>query len=113
MQQTSHRIYSFGDFALDLTTGCLHHNGDEVKLRPKAFEALRYLVENSNRLVSKEELVQAIWTDAIVTDNSLVQCLKEVRAALHDEAHLIIKTVPRRGYIFAAEVKDEGVFASH
>ena len=106
MQQTSHRIYSFGDFALDLRTGSLLHNGDEVKLRPKAFEALRYLVENPHRLVSKDELVRAVWTDAFVTDNSLVQCLKEVRAALHDDAHHIIKTVPRRGYIFIAEVNE-------
>ena len=107
MQETSQRIYSFGEFALDLTAGCLLRDGTEVKLRRKAFETLVYLVENSNRLVSKNELIRVVWADAFVTDNSLVQCLKEVRAALRDEAHVMIKTVPRRGYIFAADVNDE------
>ena len=109
MQQTSHRIYSFGEFALDLTAGCLLRDGTEVKLRRKAFETLVYLVENSNRLVSKNELIRVVWADAFVTDNSLVQCLKEVRVALRDEAHVLIKTVPRRGYIFAADLNNDVV----
>src|SRR5215813_8747346 len=108
MQQTSHQVYSFGDFTLDLTTGCLLHNGREVKLRPKAFETLSYLVQNPNRLISKDELVEALWSDSFVTDNSLVKCLKDVREALNDQQHIVIKTVPRRGYIFAAEVSDTG-----
>ncbi len=112
MQQTSRRVYSFGDFALDLTTGSLLHHGDEVKLRPKAFETLRYLVENPHRLVSKEELVKAVWADAFVTANSLVKCLKDVRAAIGDEAHVIIKTVPRRGYVFVADVSQAEPLAS-
>ena len=112
MQQTSHQIYSFGDFALDLTTGCLLHNGDEVKLRPKAFETLSYLVQNPNRLISKDELVEAVWTDSFVSDNSLVKCLKDVREALNDQRHIVIKTVPRRGYIFVPEVSDAGWFDS-
>ena len=112
MQQTSKRVYTFGDFTLDLSAGCLLHKSDEVKLRPKAFEMLSYLVENPNRLIGKDELVEAVWTDSFVTDNSLVKCLKDVRAALRDEAHIIIKTVPRRGYIFTAEVSDAGFFDS-
>ena len=108
MQQTSKRSYTFGEFTLDLTAGCLFRNGTEVKLRPKAFEALLYLVENPNRLISKEELVGAVWTDAFVTDNSLVKCLKDVRTALDDQSHIIIKTVPRRGYVFAAAVNGVG-----
>jgi DNA-binding winged helix-turn-helix (wHTH) protein len=79
-----------------------------VKLRPKAFETLSYLVQNPNRLISKDELVEALWTDSFVTDNSLVKCLKDVREALNDQQHIVIKTVPRRGYIFAAEVSDTG-----
>lgn len=106
MQQSSHRVYTFGDFVLDLTAGCLLHHGDEVKLRPKAFETLRYLVQNPNRLISKDELVQAVWTDSFVSDNSLVKCLKDVREALNDQQHVVIKTVPRRGYIFIAQVSD-------
>lgn len=109
MQQTSRHVYTFGDFALDLSTGCLLHKSHEVRLRPKAFEMLRYLVENPNRLIGKDELVEAVWTDTFVTANSLVKCLNDVRAALNDEAHIIIKTVPRRGYIFVPEVNDAGL----
>ncbi len=74
-------------------------------MRPKVYEALKYLIENNNRLVSKEELIRAIWPASFVTDDSLVQCLVEVRRALGDEAQRCIKTVPRRGYMFVAEVK--------
>src|SRR5258707_3236160 len=112
MQQTSKVVYTFGDFDLDLYSGCLLHNSDEVKLRPKAFEMLRSLVENPNRLIGKDELVEAVWTDSFVTDNSVVKCLKDVRAALNDEAHIIIKTVPRRGYVFVPEVSGAGPSAS-
>ncbi len=98
------KSYSFGDFTIDLDRGCLVRAGEEVKLRPKVYEALKYLIENNNRLVSKEELIKAIWPASFVTDDSLVQCLVEVRRALGDEAQRCIKTVPRRGYMFVAEV---------
>lgn len=65
---------------------------------------LRHLSENSGRLVTKAELMQAVWPDSFVTDDSLVQCLIEIRRALGDDSHNYIKTVPRRGYIFEAEV---------
>lgn len=92
--------YGFGEFILDLTRGCLTERGVEVRLRPKSFAVLRYLVENHGRLISKEELIDAVWPDTAVTDNSLVQCLKEVREVLGDKSQNYIKTVPRRGYIF-------------
>ena len=119
LKANSHHVYSFKEFTLDLKRGCLLHEGREVKLRPKVFEALKYLVENSGRLVTKAELIQAVWSDAFVTDDSLVQCLVELRRALGDEAQRCIKTVPRRGYIFVAEVKQTGpstpgvIYAEH
>jgi len=100
----SHHTYSFNDFTIDLDRGCLLRAGQEVKLRPKVFDALRYLVENNNRLVTKAELIQAVWPDSFVTDDSLVQCLVELRRALGDGAQECVKTVPRRGYIFDAVV---------
>ncbi len=101
MQQFSQEIYSFNEFTLDLVRGCLvGGNRQEIKLRPKSFATLRYLVQNNGRLVSKDELIDAVWPDTAVTDNSLVQCLKEVREALGDKSQQYIKTVPRRGYIF-------------
>ena len=76
----------------------------EIKLRPKVYEALKYLVEHSGRLIGKEELIQALWPDAFVTDDSLVQCTVELRRALDDRTQRILKTVPRRGYLFRAHV---------
>ena len=68
------------------------------------YEALKYLVENPGRLIGKQELIQAVWPDSFVTDDSLVQCTVELRRALDDRAQQVLKTVPRRGYIFAAHV---------
>lgn len=105
MQKLSHQRHCFDEFTLDLTRGCLQHGQEEIKLRPKSFEVLRYLVDNNGRLISKDELIRAIWVDTMVTDDSLVQCLKDIRHALRDEAQQIIKTVHGRGYIFDTEVR--------
>ena len=104
MQKLQHQTLLFADFTLDLTRGCLLRGAHEVKLRPKSFEVLKYLVENGGRLVNKEELIGAVWPDTAVTDDSLVQCLIEVRRALGERGQRLVKTVPRRGYIFEAEV---------
>lgn len=113
MQRISHRTQSFDGFTLDLTRGCLLRGAQEIKLPPKPFDVLKYLVENPGRLISKAELIQAIWPDTAVTDDSLVQCLMEVRRALGDEAQQIIKTVPRRGYIFEKEVSNSGAITTY
>jgi TolB-like protein/DNA-binding winged helix-turn-helix (wHTH) protein/Flp pilus assembly protein TadD len=93
---------SFADFTLDLTRGCLWRGSEEVKLRPKSFDVLKHLASNSGRLVTKSELSSAVWPDTAVTDDSLVQCLIEIRRALGEAK--IVKTVPRRGYLFDATV---------
>ncbi len=108
MQKTAHQIYSFDKFTLNLTRGCLLRGGLEIKLRPKSFEVLKYLIENGGRLITKDELIQAVWFDTAVTDDSLVQCLKDIRLALNDKSQTYIKTVPRRGYIFEKEVSENG-----
>lgn len=100
-------IYRFAEFSLDRKRAALSKNGQEIKLRPKVFDALLYLVANRGRMVSKEELLQALWPDAFVTDDSLVQCMVELRRALDDRSQDILRTVPRRGYEFAAEVTHE------
>ena len=85
MQQFQHQTLCFDGLTLDLTRCCLlGRDGEEIKLRPKSFEVLRRLVENSGRLVSKDELLSSVWPDTAVTDDSLVQCLIEVRRALGD-----------------------------
>ena len=72
--------------------------GAPVALRPQAFAVLRYMAENPDRLVTKDELMSAIWKDVAVTDDSLVQCIHDIRRALGDEAHAVLRTVQRRGY---------------
>ena len=101
---TRHLTYEFGEFTLDLVSGCLLKAGVEIKLRPKVHETLRYFVEHAGQLVSKAELMQAVWPDSFVTDDSLVQCTLELRRALDDRSQQLFKTVPRRGYLFTAEV---------
>jgi predicted ATPase/DNA-binding winged helix-turn-helix (wHTH) protein len=96
--------YQFGEFTLDMAKGCLLKAGEEIKLRPKVYEALKYLLQNPGRLITKQELIQAVWPDSFVTDDSLVQCTVELRRALEDRDQQLLKTVPRRGYLFTAEV---------
>ena len=96
--------YQFGEFTLDVGRGCVLKAGEEIKLRPKVYETLKYLVENPGRLIGKQELIQAVWPDAFVTDDSVVQCTVELRRALDDRTQQLLKTVPRRGYLFNARV---------
>ena len=96
--------YQFGEFTLDVVRGCVLKAGAEIKVRPKVYETLKYLVEHPGRLIGKQELMQAVWPDAFVTDDSLVQCTLELRRALDDRRQQLLKTVPRRGYLFTAEV---------
>jgi predicted ATPase/DNA-binding winged helix-turn-helix (wHTH) protein len=96
--------YQFGEFTLDGARGCVLKAGKEIRLRPKVYETLKYLVEHPGRLIGKQELMQAVWPDAFVTDDSLVQCTLELRRALDDRSQQLLKTVPRRGYLFTAEV---------
>jgi DNA-binding winged helix-turn-helix (wHTH) protein/Tol biopolymer transport system component len=98
------RRYCFRDFTLDLDAGMLRRGGEEIRLRPKPFEVLAYLVEHHGQLVSKTALMEAVWPDVAVTDNSLVQCLREIRRELGDDSQQLIRTVARRGYVFAAPV---------
>ena len=98
------QTYQFDEFTLDVQRGCVLKGGREIKLRPKVYETLKYLVQNQGRLIGKEELMRAVWPDAFVTDDSLVQCTVELRRALGDHAQKLLKTVPRRGYLFRAPV---------
>src|SRR5215510_2818848 len=98
------KMLQFEGYTLDIARNSLRTADREIKLRRKSFELLRYLVENPDRLVTKEELFKAIWPDVVVTDESLAQCVSEVRQAIGDSRQTVIVTVPRRGYRFAAPV---------
>ena len=106
MDEIVHRILRFDRFALDLTRGCLRSGDRDLQLRPKAFEVLLYLVDNAGRLVGKEELQKTVWRDVVVSDDSLVQCIRQLRRTLGDDDHRLIKTVARRGYLLDAQVFD-------
>ena len=96
--------YQFGEFTLDVGRERVLRAGEEIKLRPKVYDALKYMLEHAGRLVGKQELMQALWPDSAVTDDSLVQCMIELRRALGDRKQQLLQTVTRRGYIFRAEV---------
>jgi adenylate cyclase len=90
----------FDRFVLDLARGTLSSQGVDIPLRPKTFAVLTHLATHPNRLVAKEELFSAVWPGLVVTDDSLVQSIGELRRALGDAGSRIITTVPRRGYRF-------------
>jgi len=97
--------FRFGDFIVDITRGTLMRDKEEVPLRKQAYEMLLILVTHQGELVSKDHLMEAIWGETVVTENSITQCLKEIRHALGDVDLTMIRTVPRRGYIFEPPVE--------
>ena len=98
------KAYRFEGLVLDLARGALTRAGREISLRPRAFELLRLLVDNAGRLLNREAINEAVWPEAVTTDENIAQCVRDVRHAIDDHARSIIRTVPRRGYIFTASV---------
>ena len=96
--------FRFEGFTFDAARGLLRGDDREIDLRPKTCAILRYLVEHAGRLAGKDELIEAVWPDVVVTEDSLTRCVSELRLALCDTEQRIIKTVQRRGYVFAATV---------
>src|SRR5262245_19061167 len=101
------KLLRFDCFVLDLTRGGLRAGKQEIHLRPKAFRLLTYLALNAGRLVTKQELLDAVWPNVMVSDDSLAQSIWQLRQTLGDENQRIIKTVPRRGYVM-----DVGIHAA-
>jgi adenylate cyclase len=112
MQSAGEKTFCFLGYRLDLRRGLLSAADHEIPLRPKSFAALSYLVENAGRLVPKDELIRTVWPTVTVADEALARCISDVRSALNDYNQSIIKTVPRRGYVFTATVKLESVPAN-
>jgi TolB-like protein/DNA-binding winged helix-turn-helix (wHTH) protein len=99
-------LYRFGQFALDSRRRTLFRADSQVSLTPKAFDVLLFLAQNPNRLVTKEELLQAVWGDTFVEEGNLTQYIYYLRKALSDnseDARLIV-TIARKGYQFTADV---------
>ncbi|MDO9412063.1 MAG: winged helix-turn-helix domain-containing protein [Pseudolabrys sp.] len=98
----------FAGFELDRQRGELRGpDGDVIKLRPKTFDMLQLFVANPGRTLSKPELMKTVWPDVIVGEDSLFQCIREIRTALGDEQRQLIKLVSGRGYLFDSVVTSE------
>ena len=97
--------YRFAGFVLDIRRGSLlTAAGEALPLRRQSFELLRLLVENAGRLLDRDTINRAIWSDVAVTDDSITQCVRDIRRAIGDDAQRILKTVPRRGYLLTTDV---------
>jgi len=82
-----HRTYTFGEFTLDLDRGALLKAGADIKLRPKSFKMLSYLVKRQGVLVSKDELLDAIWGHTVVTEDAVTHCVTAIQ--IHPNYHIV------------------------
>jgi class 3 adenylate cyclase/DNA-binding winged helix-turn-helix (wHTH) protein len=101
--------YRFDDQVLDTKTRELLAEGEAVELEPQVYEVLRFLVENRDRVVAKEELLDNVWGDRFVSESALTTRIKQARQAVGDDgrAQRLIRTAHGHGYRFVARVKEE------
>ena len=99
--------YRFSDVEIDLATQALRKGGAVVKVEPQVFDLLIYLVENRERLITHDELMECIWRGRIVSDSAIAARISAARKAVGDDGknQRIIKTVPRKGFVFLPEVE--------
>ena len=101
-------VLAFGDHRLDIERRELRRRGELIDLEPKAFDLLAFLVRNRNRVVSKDDLLQAVWDGRIVSESALTTRINAVRRALGDDgtAQRLIRTFTRKGVRFVGEVTE-------
>jgi DNA-binding winged helix-turn-helix (wHTH) protein/TolB-like protein len=101
------RVFSFDDVTVELRTGEVSKAGAVVALEPKAFKLLVFLIENKDRLVEKEEILDVLWKDINVTENALASAIAKLRRTLGDDSKTAkyIQTVHTRGYRFVANIE--------
>jgi len=102
--RSANRFYEFMNFRLDETDRLLLRDGEIVQLTPKAFDILLLLIQNSGHMLTKDEMISAVWPDSFVEEGNLARNISTLRQALGD-CKLIV-TAPRRGYRFAADVRE-------
>jgi DNA-binding winged helix-turn-helix (wHTH) protein/Flp pilus assembly protein TadD len=106
-------VLRFSGFELDSERAELRRPGGEsIKLRPKTLEILRLLAGNAGRVLSKQQLMEAVWPNVHVGEDSLFQCIREIRAALGDDKREVVRVISGRGYLFQAEVTEVPVPAA-
>jgi DNA-binding winged helix-turn-helix (wHTH) protein/Flp pilus assembly protein TadD len=100
-------VLRFSGFELDPQRAELRRpDGETIKLRPKALEMLRLFAASSGQVLGKQQLMEAVWPNVHVGEDSLFQCIREIRTALGDDKREMIRVISGRGYLFAAEVTD-------
>ncbi|MEE4238612.1 MAG: winged helix-turn-helix domain-containing protein [Anderseniella sp.] len=100
--------YSFGDFTIDLSRYELSANGQPLPLEPQVFDVLHHLVENRHKVVSTQELLDAVWNGRIVSDAAISSRIRDVRRVLNDDgaAQRWVRTVRGRGFRFVGDVEE-------
>jgi len=100
--------FSFGPYLLDEANECLWRDSEAIPLRPKVYSVLRYLVSHPGVLVTKKQLLEAVWPDTFVGDSVLKDSIRQLRHVLGDESKRpqFIETAHRRGYRFIARVRE-------
>lgn len=106
MQSSDRGSFHLGDWKVEPTLGRISRNGRYVRLRPRAMDVLVTLALAAGELVSKRNLIDAVWRTEFVSDHALTQVIAEIRAALGDDARKpeFIQNIPRRGYRLVADV---------
>ena len=99
-------IYRFGAYELDPARFRLARGGEEVSVEPQVFDVLKFLIENRERVVSRDDLIEAVWGGRIASDATLSSRISAARHAVGDsgEAQAVIRTVHKRGFRFIAEL---------
>lgn len=115
MNLSQRNIFEFGKFRVDVTEKILFCGDETISLTPKAFETLLLLIKNCGHVLSKEEIMQAVWADSYVEENNLAQNISYLRKILGEGADgaKFIETVPKRGYRFIAPVREIGTGESN
>jgi DNA-binding winged helix-turn-helix (wHTH) protein/TolB-like protein len=103
-----HHTYRFDDFVVDPESWSLSQSGDEHHLEPIVLELLIYLISNRGRLVTRQELMDTVWGDTVISESALTKAVARLRKALGDDSatHRYLETVPSRGYRFVANVEE-------
>ena len=108
MKDVKNRLYRFGEVEIDVQNLSVTVSSENRPLEPKSFRLLLFLAENPGRVLPKEEIMAAVWSDTFVSDNSLTRAIAQIRKALDDDpkAPRYIETVPSIGYRFVGVCKE-------
>ena len=102
-------LFRFENCSLDTDRRELHRAGESVAVEPQVFDLLTYLVENRDRVVTKDDLIAAVWSGRIVSESTLTSRINSARKALGDsgDEQRLIRTIARKGFRFVGEVQSD------